>query len=298
MSGQTQSAFTQLSIGGVKYCFQKIEDKSNFALTDASDTNNCGTPYHSENDVDDGPRLPRLHILMQPSPEELDTLFAWAGFAESADVFTPITDFSAAALKKTVIVDRVAKVHTYSNCHIDKFILRGARGIHPVSLEIQCIAEGFSEGNAGTFSGTAVSGASAPYAFHRGVLDLASLEDVAFNSFVFAIDFHLNPEHNSSQYPTAIEIGDITYHLGHSSPYTATEASLLSTKISDPSTGVAGSLTFTRGAKSTELAFHNMKSGAMLPSIPGKPNEVREQHMWNIYGDSSNRPVVITNILS
>lgn len=296
MSGQTQSVFTQLSIGGVKYCFVKIEDKSNFSLVDGSNTNNCGTPYHSADDVDDGPRIPRLHILMQPSPEEIDVLLPWLGFAEDADVFTPITDFSAAALKKTVIVDRVAKVHSYTNCHVDKFIFRGARGTEPVSLEIQCIAEGFSEGNAGTFSGTAVSGASAPYAFNRGTLTLAA-STYGFNSFVFAGDFHLNPEHNHNQYPTAIEIGDITYHFGHSSPYTATEAGLLSTKISDPATGIAGDLEFVRGDKSTTIAFYNLKSGAILPSIPGKPHEVREQHMWNVYGDADNRPVEITNDL-
>lgn len=298
MAGQTQTIATQLSIGGKEFCFVKIDDASNFSLTDASERNNCGTAYHHKEDVDDGPRIPRLHMLLQPSPEEIDELLPWFGLTESTDVWTPLeSDFSGAALTPDIVIDRKAKVHTYTDCHVDKVILRGAKGQHPLSIEIQCVAEGFSEGNAGSFSATAISNKTAPYAFHRGALTLAGTA-YGFNTFTWIMDYHLNVEHNNSQYPTAIEIGDITYHLGHSSPYTSTEAGLLSTKISAPQTGIAGSLAFTRGNQAMTLAFHNMKGGAVLPSIPGKPKEVRENHLWQIYGNASNRPFTWTNDVS
>lgn len=294
MAGQSQGAFAQLAIGGKKIeTAVRFVDKSVYGLVDPNPEVFSGILDGVKEIVSAGIKMFQFQILLYPTVDQLDTLLPLIGFAESpTDTFTLTDDFSS--LTFTVIVDKKAKVHTYTGCIVDKAIFRGQKGLKPASLELHIFALAMTEGAAGSFSATTPT-LTAPYAFNTGTLSEAATSQV-FDRAVLAIDNHAVVQHNNSEAPTSIQPSWRLISFGCSTPYTSDEIAILTTHIgSSRADGVAGVLTLSRGNYSTTFTMANLKWQATPPSVLGKGQEIRLQQYYTVYKSSATSPLIITH---
>lgn len=302
MAGMSQGAKSTISIGSTKFCYVSIEDKTVYYHVDGSAESICGSYYSRNKDrVRAGIIVPRLHITMQPTPEELDALLPLWNFSESTDVWTPGDDFSSLT-SFDLEWYKEADVTTYSNGLCDKVILRAQKGAKPWALEMQVVFDNISRADGASEMGDSmVSPTTAPYTFSDGTLTLNSASKEC-QSMVAVIDYALAVQHNNSQTPTSIRPTDINMFLGVDTPWTSDEVALLSAftgETEGPTTastaGYSGSFAFASGTKSTTLTYSNLKlPQAKLPSVMGK-EEIRNKMFFEAFGDSSNYPMTITN---
>lgn len=294
MAGQSQGAFAQLAINGKKMeTAVRFIDRTVYGLVDPNPHVFSGILDGKKEVVSAGMQTFAFQVLLYPTVDQLDTLLPLIGFAESpTDTFTLTDDFSS--LTFSTIVDRVAKVHTYTGCVVDKAIFRGQKGMKPVSLELHCYATGMSEASSGTFSATTPT-LSAPYAFNTGTLNEAGTAEV-FDRAVLAIDNHAVVQHNNSETPTSIQVSWRLISLGCSTPYTSDEIGILTTHIgSSRADGVTGSWVLSRGNYSTTFTIANMKWQATPPSVLGKGEEIRLQQFYTCYKSSTTAALIITH---
>lgn len=289
MSGQSQGAFTQLAIDGKQMEFLSISGGAITELVDNGEQAIRGILDHVEERVTQGLSRYALRIVMQPSPTELDTLLPLMGFTESpTDTFTVAETYTTF----TTIVDRVAKVHTYTNCKIDKWIYSGQKGSTPVTLTLFLLAEDETEGASGSFSATALD-TDIAYAFHEATGTLQGAAEV-FDRFAIIGDAHMAVQHNNSRKPTSIAPTQRTIHLAVSTPYTSDESALYTTPYGSAAGGTA-SIVLTRSDRSTTFTFANAKvTNAKPPDIPGK-TEIRLSQVYKAYKSGSTASLVITH---
>jgi hypothetical protein len=154
-------------------------------------------------------------IVFHPTPDDLDTLLPKIlGGAKSTFDF-PTAETVPSFL---VAIDRVAKVHTYSGCYVDKAIFSGTKGGN-IKLELKIIGTSEAEGAAASFPALTAS-VMKPYQFNQGALKLANTTHI-YNQFVLVIDNHLEREFNNSPTATDIVAADRTVaHRGRASPPT------------------------------------------------------------------------------
>ncbi len=294
MAGQSQGAFAQLAINGQKIASAvRFIDRTKYMLVDPGPEVFSGILDNPKELVSAGIQFFGFQVLLYPTVAQLDTILPLIGFAESpTDTFTLTDDYSG--LSFSTIVDRVAKVHTYTGCIIDKAIFRGQKGTKPVSLELHILALGMSEGNAGSFSATTPT-LTAPYAFNTGTLNLGGSGE-AFDRFALAIDNHAVVQHNNSETPTSIQPSWRSINLGCSAPYTSDEIAILTTHIgATRADGVAASVVLARGNFSTTFTCANAKWEATPPTVMGKGHEIRLDQMYSIHKSGSTAALIITH---
>lgn len=283
-----QGFAAQLAINGQAMEFLSVRDLTVRELVDNGDQAIRGILDHAKERVTLGRLQIGVEVTMNPSPAELDVLLPLMGFSESpTDTFTigdSLTTF-------TTIVDKVTKVDTYTTCKIGKATFFGQRGGSPIGLRMQILGTGFSEGNAGSFSATALD-ADICYAFHEGTLTLQS-SSRAFDRFEFTLDPHLMVQWNNSSTPTEICPTQRTITLAASTPYTSSESDLFTTPLSSAA-GAAATLAWSRSGQSTSIALANVKAIARPPSVPGK-TEIRLPLLYRAYKSGSTAAVIITH---
>lgn len=291
MTGQSQGHAAQLAINGQAMEFLSVRGGQTTQLVDNTEQAIRGILDHQEERVAEGLKPIRLEIEMQPTPSELDVLLPLIGMEESpTDTFTVTDDFSS--LLFTVIVDRVAKVHTYANCIVDKAEFYGQTGNLPIGLKLTIIGTtAESEGAAGSFSATALD-LDHNYAFYEGVLTLESAAR-EFDRFRLGIENNVFASFNNSQTATDVCPTDRAIWLAESSPYNSTEADLYTNGIADAG-GAAGSLVFTRSTKSTTFTFGNLKLIGRPADIPGK-EEIRLDNFYRAYKSGATPVLVVTH---
>lgn len=291
MACQSQGALAQLAINGQAVEFLSCTLGQRTELVDNSMNAIRGTFDHPKERVTQGLKIIRGKIVMEPSPSELDVIIPLLGFAESpTDTFTITDDFSS--LKFPIIVDRVAKVHTYAGCIIDKWKFMGQRGDKPIRLELDVIGTtDESEGAAGSFSATAVD-TDHNYAFTEGVLTLIS-SSRPFDRFALAGDNKVFASFNNSQVAECVEPTDKEIYLAVNSPYNTSHSALYTTGITNAD-GAAGSLVFTRAGKSTTFTFANLKLIGQTPPILGR-EEIRHPQYYRAYKSGSTASLIITH---
>lgn len=270
----------------------KFMDHSRYTLVDPGPETFNGILDNPKELVSSGIQFFGFQVLLYPMVTELDVLLPLIGMTESpTDTFTLTDDFSS--LTFSTVVDKVAKVHTYTSCKVDKAIFRGQKGGKPVSLELHILALAMTEGS--SFGSPTVPTKYAPYAFNTGTMNLLGTA-YQFDRFALGIDNHCAVQHNNSEAPQSIQPTWRSINLGCSTPYTSTETSLLTTAIgSSRSDGGTGNVTMTYANFSTVFSFANMKWEATPPSVLGKGSEIRLDQMWTIYKSSTTAPLIVTH---
>ena len=285
MAGQSQGAISKLAIDGVQMEYLRIEDQSRIELVDNGDEANRGIFDHSKERVSQGLKFYTFKITMNPSPTELDVLLLLLGTTESPTDTFIITDTLPSF---TMILGRVAKVHTYSLCYVDKWKFSGAKGRKPIQLELTIFATTESEGS--SFSASAID-TDIAYVFTEGVLTLEASAR-AFNQFALAGDNKLNREFNNTQTASSICQTDRVIELAASAPYTSSETDLLTTPESS-SAGAAATLVYTRSTRSITFSLANAKAIRRPPSMAKE--EIRLPLFYKIYRSGSTESLIITH---
>lgn len=290
----SQGAEARLGINDVEFEFISLQGGARYALVDNTIQAIRGTYSRSKERVKEGLIYIDLYVRMQPTPTELDTLIPLFGFAETpTDTFT-VSDSELTSF--TVVVDRVAKVHTYANCKINRATFSGQKGQQPVSVDLHIMGVTETEGNAGTFStGTALDATDQPYAFTDGVMTLRSSAR-QYDRFALSIDNKIQREFNNSQTATNICRTDREITLATSVPYVAANTDLYTTPGpgGPDASGAAGTLVFTDGGQSTTFSFANLKELAQSTPIPGK-RELRLPLNYRVYKSGSTEELIITH---
>lgn len=291
-----ESVGARLSLNGQEYCFTRIEDRSRFAFVDPNGEIICNTYDHHAERVAIGPRLIRLHVLMEPTPEEIDLLLPLIGYTEVTDAFTPkdtLTEFDA-----QVDYDGT-DVGNYRSGKVDTAVLRGQQGLAPVSLELQMVFQDYDLDSA--FSGTSVT-LNAPYEFTAGNLGLSSTggDNRLFNSSVWVHNNNLRARFNNNVTADNIVMTQRTMFLGVNTPFTSAEVDLLQEAVVDSTrlTGWEAFLTFTRGAQSLQGEFTNLKWEAKPAGVPRKDAEIRNMMYMKAYKEGADPVVTWTSTLS
>lgn len=289
----SEARASQLAIGGYKICFRQIVSETKYELVDGSEGRICGSRFPQADNVVPGMKMFRHRILMEPTAEELDYLLVAMGLTESpTDTFSLGEEVASFAM----IIDRVAKVHTYATCYCDKAILRGQRGSKPVSLELQIISTSESEGNAGSFSANSISTRTGPYAFNG--MSTLSIGGTPYqhDQFALMVDHKLAPRYNNAVTPDDVNATSCDIFLATTLPYTSTEAGLYTTGTgSSRATEIAGIITLAYGNVSTVFTLSYLKYEATPPSIESKFSEIRLPLFYRAYADGANLPLVVTH---
>lgn len=291
MACQSQGALAQLAINGQAVEFLECTVGQKTELVDNSMNAIRGTFTHPKERVTQGLQRIGGRIVMEPSPAELDVIIPLLGFVESpTDTFTETDDFSS--LKFPIIVDRVAEVHTYAGCIIDKWRLRGQKGNKPIRLELEIIGTtAEAAGGAGSFSATAVD-TDINYAFTEGVFTLEG-SSRPIDRFVAAGDNKVFASFNNSQAAECVEPTDKEFYLAVNSPYNTTHEALYSDGIANAD-GAAGNFVFTRGTRSTTFTYANLKLIGESPPILGR-TEIRLPQFYRAYSSGSTASLIITH---
>lgn len=292
MPGDSQGAFTKLGINSTKLCYARLVDQSRYTFVDVGAETMCGVLDHEADLVEDGIKVFRFVLSTWLRPEEFDVFLPLMGFDESpADTFTIADDFESRTF--TLTVDRVADIHAYTLCKVDKWIIRGQSGRLPLALEMHVI--GTDETFPASFTPTPLN-ATAPYAFARGTFNILG-QARRFDRFALVGDNHIQSSFYNSFTLSSATPADRTVILGFSTPYTTDETDIYQTLAgANRRDGASDAvLTFARGSQSTSWAFENLKAEAKPPDILGKTKILLDQY-WKAYRDGENKLAIVTHV--
>lgn len=291
MAGATPALASGVAINGTRICFIQCTPLTKFGFVDPNPQLMCGIYDHLLERVTPGQQIHGFRLLCAPHPGELDVLIPLIGLTESpADTFTPadsLTSFTSLLKLKTTTNVTI----TLSDCVVNRAIFRGQKGRNPVTLELDIFGKTYSEG--ATFNPSTIT-VQAPYAFTLGSLSLRSTA-TAFSSFVWIYDNHVARRFNNSVTADVLQNTDRTVHFGVNTPYTDDEDDILATFTSSGrEAGIAGTITFTNGAKNLVFAHTKALWEATPPTLGPKPDEVRMFQFYKAYANGSNPSVTIT----
>lgn len=297
MAGSTEWMATGLAIDGYRYCYSRIVPLISYQVQNFNPQVMCGSLDQIAERIAPGIQLHGWRILMMPHPGELDRLLPMIGTSESDDVFTPIDtlpEFPVAVRLKSSTIN----VWTTTGCKVDKAIFRAQLGQNPLMLQLD-IAGKASTPDGSTFTPSSIS-TDAPYEWTATDTAVAIGGSARpCRSMVFAYDNHVMRRFNNSVTADVLQNVMRTIHWGFDTPYTDDEDDLLTTAVGANRTdGIAGSVTFTRGTKSFQIAVPKMVwNGAKPPSVLSKEQDIRmDQFYLAIKGAD---PIcAFTNVLS
>jgi hypothetical protein len=189
-----------------------------------------GTRLHPVERIRQGRQTPGGTVTLQPTYAELVNLLPRVVGANSSGTYT-VSDTVPVAFQ--TVIDRVAKVYTYTGCRVGKATFKcGVGQPLELALEIEALTE--SVANAGTFASLTVS-ATPPFVWTDGTLTLAG-NAVQVMEFETTLDWHLKPDRFvNSLTRTDLPSMDLTVSTKFVVPYTSD-----TTGLYDGGGGVAG----------------------------------------------------------
>jgi hypothetical protein len=245
-----------------------------------------GTRLHPTERTRTGRRTPGGNISLQPTVAELTNLLPRI-VSGSAGTFT-VSDTVPPAFQ--VIIDRVAKVVTYTGCRVSKARFYASAG-SPLTVDLDIEALDHSIGNAGTFAALTID-AHAPYIFEDATLTLGGTT-YQFMDWECTIDWHLKLDRwVNSVTRTDLPSEDCTVTVKFALPYTSDTTGLYNVT---PGAGVAGVVTFSNGGHTlvftyADLLFPALKEG---PAVRAK-DEILLPLQGEARRTGSSGPLVIT----
>ncbi len=212
-----------------------------------------GTRLHDSKRIRQGRLTPGGTITMQPTYAELANLLPRIVGAPTGILYTP-NDTVPVAFQ--TIIDRVAKVYTYTGCRVGRARFHSGVG-QPLSLDLEIEALNESIGNAATFGNLTVA-SNPPFVFFDGALTLvaAAIQVIEWET---TIDWHLKMDRFvNSQTRTDLPSLDLTVSTRFTVPYTSDTTAYYDQ--STPALSIAGNINFTYlgaggGAAGVNLQF-------------------------------------------
>jgi hypothetical protein len=247
-----------------------------------------GTRSHPVERTRDGTYTCSGAIAMNPGPAALDILLPFiTGSAKSVNTFALAESLTAQTA--FIQIDRVAKVHTYAGCQVNKATFKASQGgLLEVSIDWEALTE--TPGNAGTFPALTAD-VDIPYVLMDAVVTIGGLT-VQFREFELVIDNHLKLDRfMNSVSRTDLPALDRTVEVTLSLPYTSDTAALYDTNAT-PAHVVA---TFTNGADSLALDMVAVQFPTESPDTPGR-DEILLPYKGTARKSGATSELVITNV--
>lgn len=263
MPCSSQGAISRISINGVQYPHYGIEDLTTRHLTDDNDDIMTGLMDPIKERVSLGILDIAVRVRLRPTPLDLTNLFNLLGMTLSAGTATLDEDLDTSF---SMVIDRVAKVHTYATCYVNRWTLHSQTGTKPVALDLEIFGTTFSEGV--SFGSPTALQTDAPYPHTAGVLSLQS-SSRAYDRFALTVNHNVQKQFENSLTVDCMDMTRRIATIATSTRYISTHTDLHTTPQS-AADGAAATFTLTRGGQSTAFSFTNVKSIARPASIPGK----------------------------
>lgn len=192
-----------------------------------------GSRMHPVSRIRQGRQTPSGTIAMEPTYAELVLMLTRLIGANAGGTYT-VSDTVPVYFQ--TIIDRVAKVYTYTGCKVDKGTIKFGQGT-TVMLDMSIEACTESIGNANTFGAAAIS-ATAPFIFADSTLTLGGTAYQVFDVEI-SIDWHLKKDRwVNSLTRTDLPSMDFTCMTKFTVPYTSDTVGLYDGGIA----GITGSL--------------------------------------------------------
>lgn len=284
-----QGAITRLSLNGQQFPFEIIDDQSVRHLVDDGDEAITGYYDPLSERVSLGLQFLTLNIRLRPTPKDITVLLPLIGFDLATGTWTLPNSTSPASF--TAIVDRSAKVHTYSTCYVNRATLGGQKGNKPLWMDLQIFGSTFAEGT--SFGSPTTINTDGPYPFTSGVLTARSAAR-AYDRFAFTINNNMERLFENSLTASCIDTTKRDMILATSTLYKTSNTDMFTTPFLTDSLGAAATLVFTKGGQSTSIALNNLKEIARPPGIPGK-QALRLPLYFRAYRDLTNKNAIITH---
>lgn len=247
-----------------------------------------GTIYHNKERTREGLKRVSGSIKVPCSRIVLDAFLPYiTGGDEASNVF-PLEETDQ---EFVLMVDRGAKVYTYSGCRVARASFNGTSG-QVMMLDLDIEAETETTGDAGTFP-TLTFPTEKPYILHDGVLTLQSSER-KFNSFNLTINNVLDTdrfENGLTRY--TIPKTDCTITLATDHPWSTTITDLEKQALD----GAAGTAVFTNGAASGDVltfAMAAIQYANRTVTNQGQPT-IRYPLEGDVRSSGTTKPLIITN---
>lgn len=221
-----------------------------------------GTRSHVVERVRAGIRHIAGTITMQPTAVELAALLPWIlGAAAVGNVFALADTLTT----RYVVVDRGAKVFSYTSCLVDSCTFRASQG-SPLSMTLSVVGSDESVGNSGTFPSLTLDTTTNAFMFHDCVFTLAAAT-YSVRDFDLTINNNIdrNRFFNSQTLSTATSPMDRHVTLRTSMPYGDATA-----VYNTGASGVAVNATFTNGGTSLNFDFVKVCFPRRSPSVGGR----------------------------
>jgi hypothetical protein len=192
-----------------------------------------------------------------------------------------------------IVVDFVGKIHKYTNCRMNRMIIRGQVGTLPCSMECQWIGEDEVDGTSETWADGTVDGI---FGFPGSTYEIDGVA-VDFDRFAFVIDNKLIPSWNASFTVTDVGIGPRQTLLATSIPYVAGTSDLYWDNRDTITPGTDHSLAVTNGEDTVEINLPNTVFIPESPAIEGALEEIRLPMTWEAHRIGGGSPVAAFNIV-
>jgi hypothetical protein len=187
---------------------------------------------------------------------------------------------------RSVQVDRVAAVHTYSGVHVNSATFRGSQG-EPLALELDLIGQ--DEVTSISFTPTVtIDGTVTPFMFHDAVISIAGSTYNARSAAVTVNNAIDGERFFNSQTLTQVNPQDRQVSVQYLVPYGDATA-LYNTGAA----GVASTITFTNGNVSLVFTFVKVAFPRRSPTVPGR-SEVMHELNGMAYQSSTTKELVVT----
>lgn len=239
-----------------------------------------GTRSRRKERVKIGTEDVRGPIVMNPSVTEIDLLLPRIlGGATSGGV----TDVADALIEFQVMVDRVAKVHSFTGCSVASAQFRGVKG-QPIELTINIEGEDGTIGAAGGFPAITIDTDATFFIFSEATLTLTGTSRL-IEEFTLTIDNGLRADRRfNSINRVNMSALDRRVTLGCTVPYTPDNTDLEDVAIA----GGAGILVLTDGSTTYTVDFANVKSETETPSVAGRDEIMLPLQRLTAYADATN----------
>ena len=247
-----------------------------------------GTIYYNKERTREGLKRVSGSIQVPCSRIVLDALLPYiTGGDEASNVF-PLEETNQ---EFVLMVDRGAKVYTYSGCRIARASFNGTSG-QMLMLDLDIEAETETTGNAGTFPSLTFP-TEKPYIMEDGVLTLQS-STREFSSFNLTINNTLDTERFENaltRYTIPKTACNITLATDH--PW-STDVTDLEKQDLD---GAAGTAVFTNGAASGDVLTFAMAAVQYANRTVTSPGQgtMRYPLEGDVRSSGSTAPLIITN---
>lgn len=232
----------------------------------------------------DGIRAASGQIVMHPTPTELDLL--WPRILGGTTA-AGVTDVANTLPKFQVMIDRVEKVFSYTDCVISRAVITGEQG-QPITLTLDIEGEDRTVGNSGTFPALTLP---TDNIFIFSDLTFTYSTARSFRGFSLTLDNFVDGDrYFNSQVRQEMVPHDRQVTLSMMGPFDSGTSDLLDYAVA----GSAASLVMTDGSTTYTFDFANMKYETDDPVVEGKSEIMMPMERFTSFHDGSNSELKVT----